>query len=321
MNAAQSLDAIDLLIARIGQLHASPTIARKILTLTRSAEFDVAEVAASLEHDPALAARVLRVVNSSRYGLRHRVSSIKLAANFLGQRSLRLFAVTFAVVDALTKNRRGRLYSDYWQRALATATAASRLAKTQAEVDADDAYTVGLLADVGVLMLAQLEGERYEPLYNCCADGFELLALERGEFGFGHPLLGARLLENWGLPASIVEAVAAHHDRPDRSDRSDGHERAAGLILTVQAADRLATAFLVPNRLNLTGTARFFLDHLGIAPRELLAFARTCVPEITETAREFGGRELPHKVLRHFTERLGRWSDSASLPRPSQSAH
>jgi HD-like signal output (HDOD) protein len=309
MNAAQSLDGVDLLIARIGQLHASPTIARKILTLTRSADFDVAEVAASLEHDPSLAARVLRVVNSSRYGLRHRVSSIKLAANFLGQRSLRLFAVTFALVDSLTKNRRGRFYSDYWQRALATATAASRLARTRTEVDPDDAYTAALLADVGVLMLAQLEAERYEPLYNCCRDGFELLALERGEFGFGHPLLGARLLESWGLPEPIVDAVAAHHDRNRPTEGP-----MAGLVLTVQAADRLATAFLAPTRLNLTGAARFFLDHLGVAPRELLAFARTCVPEISETAREFGGRELPHKILRQFTERLGLWGGPTEAP-------
>src|SRR5262245_62682931 len=87
-------EALDRLIRQIDRLHSGPGVAQKILALIRDPEFDMVEVAQCLEHDPALSARILGVVNSSRYGLAHKIASIRHAAAFLGRRSLQLVTLS-----------------------------------------------------------------------------------------------------------------------------------------------------------------------------------------------------------------------------------
>lgn len=233
----ESFAAIDQLISRIGQLHASPTVAQKVLQLTRDPEFEIREVAACLEQDPALAVRILRVVNSSRYGLARQVSNIRQATAYLGQRSLRMFAITFALVETLASRSNSPLSKNYWPRAITMASTAALLCETHQLDCQDDAYTSGLLADMGILILAQLESKRYEPLFESHEHGTPLLKAEQDEFAFTHPLLGARLLQVWEVPDSIVSAVANHHQPESQGD---------ALSRVVQTADLLASAINHP---------------------------------------------------------------------------
>ena len=108
-----ALEKMDRLMTRTGRLHSSASVTQKILSLMRNPDFDMTEVVACLERDPALAAKILRVVNSTHYGLAHRVSCLRHAATILGQRSLRMFAVTFALVDTFISGPLESLYVDY----------------------------------------------------------------------------------------------------------------------------------------------------------------------------------------------------------------
>src|SRR5579872_3465265 len=83
MTTDGSATALDRMIRQIDRLHSGPGVAQKILALIRDPDFDMVEVAECLEHDPALSARVLGLVNSSRYGLAHKIASIRHAAAFL----------------------------------------------------------------------------------------------------------------------------------------------------------------------------------------------------------------------------------------------
>ncbi len=257
-----SVEAIDRVIDRIGQLHASPTVAQKLLQLTRDPEFSISEVADCLEHDPALAARILRVVNSSRYGLSRKVSSIRHAAAYLGQRSLRMFAITFALVETLTS--KSPVSTGYWPRAITTASAVSLLCEHRAPKCRDDAYTSGLLADVGILVLAQLEAPRYEPLFATHEHGPELLDAEQEAFQFTHPLLGARLLQMWEVPDPVVNAVALHHGAASTGDI---------LERVVQAGDLLASAVVDPEPEKIHRAALRFFDEFDIEGESFLSFA------------------------------------------------
>ena len=292
---SESMDAIDQLIDRIGQLHASPSVAQTLLHLTRNPEFEISKVAACLEHDPALAARILRVVNSSRYGLPRKVSNIRHAAAYLGQRSLRMFAITFALVETLTSRSQSPLTTSYWPRALTVATSASLLCETHAPECRDDAYTSGLLADVGILILAQLENLRYEPLFARHEHGEPLLDAEQQEFQFTHPQLGARLLELWEVPDSVVAAVALHHAPAVHGDT---------LSQVVQSADLLAAAINKPTPDNLFLAALRMHQKFGMNREQLICFTETLQERIADAQDIVDcGKEL-NKRLREFLGKI-----------------
>src|SRR5207249_377986 len=92
------------------------------------------------------------------------------------------------------------------------AVVAARLADSSLLLERDTTYASGLFADLGVLVLAQLEGDRYTAFYQQTSHGPELVEAERRRFGFGHPAVGARLLERWQFPAELVAAAAQHHE-------------------------------------------------------------------------------------------------------------
>lgn len=279
MQANETLDAVDELIERIDRLHSGPRVAQRIVALTREPEFDMRRVVECLEHDPALSARILSVVNSSRYGLAHDVSSVRHAATFLGRRSLRLIVLTFSLVDNLAKGPHGGLYADYWRRALTMAHVASRLSQTSRDIPDDEAYTSGLLADVGVLVLAQLEGERYRTLYERCPHGPALLSGEQTVLGFAHPQLGARLLERWQLPAAVVSAVLTHHDTDTDLPR---------LNLAVRAGDLMADALWVPDSSKVPATKALLETHFGFDLDRFIDLALSCRQDIEQSAHAFG---------------------------------
>lgn len=264
----------------LGQLQGSRGVARRLLGIMSDPEFDLRDVVACLEADPALAAKTLRVVNSSRYGLRHKASSIRQAAAFLGQKSLRLFAVSFSLMDGLSKGPAEPLAAEHGRRAVMMASAAARLAGLDGRVPIDEAYTAGLLADVGVLIFAQYQPKIYLPAYESCFHGPELVIAERELFDMTHPELGGRFLARWSLPEPVVLAVTAHHDvpalqlaeeiaegvAPDEVAKDSGPLGAA-----LRAADLFASALVDPSVPRVRAAAAALKREFGIVDARSLA--------------------------------------------------
>jgi HD-like signal output (HDOD) protein len=185
-----------------------------------------AEIAAVVCRDPALAAKILQLVNSSFFGLPRDVTSLPEAVAYLGVTTVRSLVLSTEAMSLFRPAARaaGLDVDGLAVRAVATAAAAARLA---APGNRTDAFTAGLLSDVGLLLLA--------------AKAPELLRRDEGELGFRHGGLGAYLLGLWGLAPAIVEAVAFHHERPE--EPPDGY--AAGSLPT-----RLAVALAVEGCMN-----------------------------------------------------------------------
>jgi len=252
-----SFEKLDQWIARLEELHSAPQIARRVMAITRDTDFDLGEVVDCLKSDPALSAKILRVVNSSHFGVRREVASVRQAVTLMGQRCLRLVLMTFSLIDALTSGAGQRVYRHYWRRAVTMAAVASRLTARCRDIEQDDSYSAGLLADLGVLVLAQLEGTRYLDLYEKTPHGPDLIKEERREFGFGHPEVASRLLNQWEFPPALILAVNHHHE-----DRVE----ATPLESAVHAADLMADALWTPHSPNVK-RARTLLEqrfHINI---------------------------------------------------------
>lgn len=270
---------IDGFLDRMDQLHSAPQVAQRIVLLTRDPDYDAQTVVDCLESDPAMAAKVLRVANSSRYGLRNKANSVRHAVALIGQRSLRLIALTFGLVEGLTRGVRGERYAEFWRRSLTIGVVAAELAKLTKNVNADEAYSAGLLADMGELIFAQLEGDRFFPLVEEHPHGRALLDAEREEFGFAHPELGARLLQRWELPEELVTAVALHHVDDEETDQ---------LAVTVRAGDLMAHALWTPRSPEVATSKALLQQEFGLDLDGYIELAVNCQREIEENASLFG---------------------------------
>jgi HD-like signal output (HDOD) protein/CheY-like chemotaxis protein len=155
------------------------------------------EIAAVVCRDPALAAKILQLVNSSFFGLPRRVTALPEAVAYLGVTTVRSLVLSTEAMSLFRPSARaaGLDVDDLAARAAATATEAARLAAPEHR---SDAFTAGLLSDVGLLLLA--------------AKAPELPRQDESSLGFTHGGAGAYLLGLWGLPPGVVEAVAFHHD-------------------------------------------------------------------------------------------------------------
>lgn len=225
------------LLANFERLHSMPDVARRILELTRFEDYDMQAVAVCVAQDPALAAKLLQLTNSVQFSLYRPVASVQHALALLGRRSLRLTALTFGLIGSLAEGVNRRFLDGYWRRAATMAVAARNLARLADDVDPHEAYTAGLLADLGRLALAQAFGETYVEAGETKPHNDRTPAAERERFGCGHPFLAAQMLEQWNVPAELIAAVRDHHA-----------SKAAGcsLALVVRHANRLADLLLEP---------------------------------------------------------------------------
>ena len=293
------IQAADRLVKRIERLHSAPQVAQKVLILTRDPDFDMVAVADCLKQDPALTARILRVVNSSKHGLAQRVSNVQQAAAYLGPRSLRLLSLTFGLVETLTRGPAAGVFQDFWKRALTMASVASELAACSDDLKADDAFTGGLLAEIGILVLAQFHTRRYVPLYASNTHGPELIAAERQQFGVGHTVLGRRLLERWSVPEGLSSAVGEHH-RPRPSD--------AALSAAIWAASLTADVLWTDGPHDVLTVKAVLDEKFGLDTDDFIDLVLGTRGRIEQNAALFGVRikvnsaELMTRARRWFAE-------------------
>jgi HD-like signal output (HDOD) protein len=154
---------------------------------------------------------VLQLVNSAFFSRPRRISSIPVTVSLLGLERLKALALSTQVFGMLS-DAESRTYGlDRLQdRSLLTAHLAQRFLAGSRYVD--EGFTVGLLQDVGKLLLAACLKDRYRDVVEQARRRLRPVeVVEREQFDVSHAVVGACMLSVWGLPVSIVEAVAFRH--------------------------------------------------------------------------------------------------------------
>lgn len=193
-----------------------------------------ADVARAVEKDVALATAVLRVVNSPLYGLGQRCRSVRSAVALLGVRDVENVVSTSTALTIL--ERAAGASPAVAAHSLAVASVARYLAPLSG-VSADDAFTAGLLHDVGVLILLQHEGDAYAAWV---APGGTLVERdpreERSAGMLDHATVGAFAASRWELPAPLPDVLATHHDL---AAARAGGAAVSDLVTLISAAEAL----------------------------------------------------------------------------------
>jgi two-component system, cell cycle response regulator len=197
-------------------LPSPPAAVARVVRLASDPDVTSEKLGAVIAGDPAFTAELLRTVNSPFYGLKLPVSAASRAVTVLGIRALRNLAICFAVRDSLRNSAfRAQDLELFWEDCLRRAVAARVLARTTGSVPPEEAFTVGLLQDFG--MLAILRANRHDfaqwPLWRTMAPS-DRHEDEMDRFGLAHDGVAEMLGARWGLPAPLVNALTWHH-RPD----------------------------------------------------------------------------------------------------------
>ncbi len=185
---------------------AQPESLVKLSLLLADDEVNLQALSALITSDMALAAAVLKAVNSSMYGLSGRVQSVQQAITYLGTREVA--AVTFemglkAVFPAAPE------LDPLWERASARGLLMGRIGQAIG-VDPWASHSAGLFEECGKAVLFRHAPQRYKPLLRAAENDEDLLLLEHDEFGVSHDALGAALCETWGLAPAAVHSVRFH---------------------------------------------------------------------------------------------------------------
>jgi HD-like signal output (HDOD) protein len=178
----------------------------KLSLLLAEEEVNLTALAQLIEDDMALAAAVLKAVNSSLYGLKGRVQSVHQAITYLGTREVA--AITFEMGLRAAFPPAAEL-EPLWQRAAKRGLIMGRLGQRMG-LDAWAAHSAGLFEECGKAVLFRHAPDHYRSMLRAAQNDTELVTLERTGFGVSHDALGAALCESWGLELAAVASVRHH---------------------------------------------------------------------------------------------------------------
>lgn len=198
------------------KLPSPPSVALRLLETVKRERFSYSEVADVIRHDPALTARVLRVVNSAYYSLPEQICDIERALVVMGVNTVKNIAFSFTLVDSLRTGSTDIFDIDYfWRRSIIAAIGTELFSEHLAIAD-DDLYISALLQDLGILILHSNFPDEYSRLIEEKErENAPIQVLEVRSFGFTHQELCSAVLKKWNLPESIYLPIGYHHDYQD----------------------------------------------------------------------------------------------------------
>ena len=204
-------------LANLSDVPAFPTSVTKVLDELRDPDSSMADIAEAVSWDPGLVIRLLKMVNSAAFGLRREVDNCQHAVSFLGRANLESLLLGLAVERALPPGKApGFEPARYWRASAQRAALARLLSERLDPVHQAEAFTVGLLQDLAIPVMAHARPGEYGAVLDKWRSepGSDLKALERAAFGWDHAELGATIAEAWELPENLVEGIRNHHPAP-----------------------------------------------------------------------------------------------------------
>jgi len=207
--------AASMHLDKLRELPSLPQVIIDLQSAMSREDVSIDAIADTVSLDQALAAKALRVANCSFYGVAGRVVSIRQAIGMLGMRSVSTVLTIAAVSQSIPRpSCPGFDMERYWRHSVAVALCARNIARAL-RLDADVAFTAGLLHDLGRLALAsQAPASLAQALRRREELDCTMLEAERDSLGTDHAVLGSQVAARWHFGPAIVDAIRLHHEPP-----------------------------------------------------------------------------------------------------------
>ncbi len=207
------------LLSGIRNLPSIPVIIFEVSKLLGNPNTSASDLGKIISKDQGLVAKILTVANSPLYGLPRRVSTIEFAIVILGFDHIKNIVMALSMVEAFKRNG-GTNWNNksYWNHTLFTATAAKRIADELGYPKSGEAFTAGLLHDLGISIIQRYFNKEFESICRTVDEQqMRYLNAEENILGLTHQEIGKFLINKWNLPDVLGEAIANHHN-PSKSE-------------------------------------------------------------------------------------------------------
>ena len=203
------------LISRMDRLPSIPALYTQIVDTLQDPAVGVDEIGDIVARDPAMTAKILKLVNSAFFGLGRQISNPAEAVSYLGIDTIKSLVLSIHAFSQFSSGKSDGFSIDaLWVHSQQTAGLAKEIIRLEdlEQKVMDEAFVAGLLHDIGKLVLASNFCVQYEQVLHAGLPGsLALLTAEENTFGANHAEIGGYLLGLWGLPVPVVEAIALHH--------------------------------------------------------------------------------------------------------------
>jgi HD-like signal output (HDOD) protein len=275
--------AIEQYITSAESLPALPNTIQQVNDIFESPDFSLEQIEDVIKLDPVLAATVLKVVNSSFYGLTEEVSSIRLALVILGLNEIKKLIYSLSVIRIfpIKTGETDFDYERFWMHAAITGRLAESIATRCRFPHGSYAFLAGLLHDLGQMVFLEYIDEDYSKIYkNAREEQTESWKIEEEAYGFHHGHVGGWLAEKWNLPEAL-QSVLIHHVMPQDSER---HQALVGVI------------GLIDNMLRIWEDSGKSMDFDEIRHHESIQAMIDDIPDLQENPCSMLDEDLPTQM-------------------------
>jgi putative nucleotidyltransferase with HDIG domain len=202
------------LLLNVHNLPAIPVVILEVSKLLDNPKVSAAELGKIINKDQGLVTKVLTVANSPLYGLPRRVSTIEFAIVILGFEHIRNILIAISMIEAFRgKNNKNWDRKAYWAHSIVVATAAKRMAEDLGYHKSGEAFTAGLLHDLGISVIQRYFTNDFNQICKMVEE--EQISYSQAEgfiLGMTHQEVGKLLAEKWNLPSSLSDCLIYHHE-------------------------------------------------------------------------------------------------------------
>ncbi|MEI7812267.1 MAG: HDOD domain-containing protein [Ignavibacteria bacterium] len=231
-----------LVLAQVYNLPAIPLVMMEVTKLLSNPMTSAAELGKVVSKDQALVTKILTVANSPLYGLPRRVSTIDFAIIILGFEHIKNIVIALSMMEAFkNKSDKNLDQKQYWVHSIMTASAAKRMADDLGFHFTGEAFTAGLLHDLGIPIIHKYFNADF--LKICEAVNVRGISFDQAQeeiMGFRHEDIGNQLSQKWNLPVNLSDTILYHHT-PSKAEHNNN------LVSIVHLADYMTSKLVIGN--------------------------------------------------------------------------
>lgn len=220
---------LEIMIMTASDLPTIPVVATKVMQLIESEKATAEELAKVVASDPAVAARVLKISNSSFYGCQRQIQTLSHAIVVLGFSTLKSLVVAASVKQVYKPY--GLTEKMLWEHSFGAGLAARIIAKETRVANEEEAFLGGLFHDIGKIIMNNMDSQQFQAaMQKCYNDQVSFSEAERQVYSYTHSEVGALVIKKWNFPDILMHAVLKHHTFDFAEDEDDYQVRLACVV-------------------------------------------------------------------------------------------
>ena len=201
---------LEIMIMTASDLPTIPVVATKVMQLIENENATAEELSKIVASDPAVAARVLKISNSSYYGCQRQIQTLSHAIVVLGFATLKSLIVAASVKQVYQPY--GLTEKMLWEHSSGAGLAARIIAKETRAASEEEAFLGGLFHDIGKIIMNSMNARQFQDvMQRCYNDGLSFEEAERQVFSYTHSEVGGLVIKKWNFPDMLMHAVLNHH--------------------------------------------------------------------------------------------------------------